>query len=142
MFQRKLKNNVKNKLMRYEKNISTFENFIETAIELDNKLYERVMKQRHTKRQLDRVGNYINNCVFEASRKQRHNKTMFIKLNAMLSKNRKATKKNRLTKKKDTACYACDKKGHYARNCKSKNVIRRQLNMILRKELRAKTKKN
>ena len=47
MFQRDFKNNVKNKLMRYEKRIDTLENFIETAIELNDKLYERVMKRRH-----------------------------------------------------------------------------------------------
>ena len=50
MFQRNLKNNVKNELMRYEKSINTFENFIEAAIELNDKLYERVMKRRHTER--------------------------------------------------------------------------------------------
>ena len=86
MFQRKLKNNVKNELMRYEKIINTFENFIETAIELNDKLYERVMKRRHTERQLDRAEDYVDNCTFETSRKQRHDKTIFMKLNAMLPK--------------------------------------------------------
>ena len=65
MFQRKLKNNVKNELMRYEKRIRTFENFIKTAIKLNDKLYERVIKRRHTERQLGRVKNYVNNCVSE-----------------------------------------------------------------------------
>ena len=143
MFQRKFKNNVKNELMRYEKNISTFENFIETAIELNDKLYERVMKRRHTERQLDRTENYISNRVFETSRKQRHDETMFMKLNAMLSKKSKNNEKKSFDKKKkSTACYACGKEGHYARNCRSKNVVRRQFNMILRKKPKAETEKN
>ena len=50
MFQRNFKNHVKNELMRYEKKINTFENFIETAIELNDKLYERVMKRQHIER--------------------------------------------------------------------------------------------
>ena len=33
--------------MRYEKNINTFENLIEAAIELNDKLYKRIMKQQH-----------------------------------------------------------------------------------------------
>ena len=82
----KIQRQFKNKLMRYEKNISTFENLIETAIKLNDKLYERVMKQRHIKRQLNKVEDYVKNCVFKASRKQRHDETMFMKLNAMLSK--------------------------------------------------------
>ena len=47
-----------------------------------------------------------------------------------------------MTKKKNTACYACGKEDHYARNCKSKNVIQRQFNMILKRKFRAETKKN
>ena len=72
--------------MRYEKKINTFEDFIEAAIKLNDKLYEQIIKQRHTERQFDRVEDYVNNRVFEASRKQRHNETIFMKLNAMLSK--------------------------------------------------------
>ena len=143
MFQRGLKNNVKNELMRYEKKINTFENLIEAAIELNDKLYERAMERRHTERQLGRAENYVNNCVFEASRKQRHDETMFMKLDAVLSRKSKSNEKKSFDKKKKgTACYACDKKGHYARDCRSKNVIRRQFNMILRKEFKTETKKN
>ena len=100
IFQRNLKDNVKNKLMRYEKIINTFENLIKAAIELNDKLYERVMKRRHTERQLDRAENYVNNYVFETSRKQRHDKTIFMKLNAILSKKSKNNEKKSFDKKK------------------------------------------
>ena len=45
MFQRDLKDNIKNELMRYEKIINIFENLIKAAIELNDKLYEQVMKR-------------------------------------------------------------------------------------------------
>ena len=100
MFQRNFKNNVKNKLMRYEKRIRTFENLIEAAIELNDKLYKRIMKRRHTERQLDKTKNYVSNCMFEASRKQRHDETIFMKLNAVLSKKSKNNEKKSFDKKK------------------------------------------
>ena len=86
--------------MRYEKSIDTLENFIETAIELNDKLYERVIKRRHIERQLGKAENYVNNCVFKTSRQQHHDKTMFIKLNAMLSKKSKNNEKKSFDKKK------------------------------------------
>ena len=129
--------------MRYEKRIDTLENLIEAAIGLDDKLYERAIKRRHTGQQLGRAKGYVGNRVFETSRKQRHDETMLMKLNAVLSKKSKSNEKRSFDKKKkNTACYACGKKGHYARNCRSKNVIRRQLNMILRKESKTETKEN
>lgn len=54
----------------------------------------------------------------------------------------KATEKNQQTKKKETMCYAYDKKGHYARNCRSKNIVRRQFNAVLKKKSRTENRKN
>ena len=47
MFRRKLKNNVKNELMRSGTFIENFEKLIEQTIEIDDKLYERTIKKRH-----------------------------------------------------------------------------------------------
>ena len=47
MFRRKLKNNVKNELMRNGTFIENFEKLIEQTIEIDDKLYERTMEKRH-----------------------------------------------------------------------------------------------
>ena len=55
--------------MRYEKSINTLKNLIKVAIELNDKLYERIMKRQHTEQQFDKIENYISNCVFETSRK-------------------------------------------------------------------------
>jgi len=47
MFRRDLKNNLKNEIMRDSKSINDMFDLIEVAIDLDDKLYERVMKKRY-----------------------------------------------------------------------------------------------
>ena len=47
MYRRRLKDNVKNKFMRNEKNYKDFQKLIEITIELDDKLYKRVMKKHY-----------------------------------------------------------------------------------------------
>ena len=47
MFRRELKNNVKDKIMRDERDYESFAKFIEIVIDLNDKLYERVMKKRY-----------------------------------------------------------------------------------------------
>ena len=47
IFRRRLKNNVKNELMRNGAFIENFEKLIEQTIEIDDKLYEQTMKKRH-----------------------------------------------------------------------------------------------
>ena len=47
MFRRELKDNVKNKIMRNERNYKSFAKLIEIVINFDDKLYEQVMKKRY-----------------------------------------------------------------------------------------------
>ena len=47
MFRRKLKNNVKNELIRWNEKFKNFNQLIETAIEFDDKLYKKIMKKRY-----------------------------------------------------------------------------------------------
>ncbi len=47
MFRRDLKNNLKNEIMRDDKNISDIFDLIEIVIDFDDKLYERTMKKRY-----------------------------------------------------------------------------------------------
>ena len=47
MFRRGLKDNVKDEIMRDERNYESLAEFIEIVIDLDDKLYERVMKKRY-----------------------------------------------------------------------------------------------
>ncbi len=47
MFRQDLKNNLKNEIMRDDKNISDIFDLIEVVINLNDKLYKRVMKKRY-----------------------------------------------------------------------------------------------
>ena len=47
IFRRDLKESVKNEIMRNDVNIEFFKDLIEIAIDLDDKLYEKVMKKRY-----------------------------------------------------------------------------------------------
>ena len=47
MFRRELKDNVKDEIMCDERNYKSLAEFIEIVIDLDDKLYERVMKKRY-----------------------------------------------------------------------------------------------
>jgi len=47
MFQRDLKNNLKNEIMRNDKFISDMFDLIEVVIDLDDKLYEKAIKKRY-----------------------------------------------------------------------------------------------
>ena len=47
MFRRELKNNVKDEIMRDERDYESFAELIEIVIDFNNKLYKRVMKKRY-----------------------------------------------------------------------------------------------
>ncbi len=47
MFRRDLKNNLKNKIIYNKRFISNIFDFIEVAIDLDNKLYKKTIKKRY-----------------------------------------------------------------------------------------------
>jgi len=47
MFRRDFKNNLKNEIMRDDRSISDIFDLIEVVIDLDDKLYEKVMKKRY-----------------------------------------------------------------------------------------------
>ena len=102
MFRRGLKNSVKNKLMRDERRVEDLKTLIEMTIDLNDKLYERIIEKRYSKRHFERKNYQIEqrerNVRFETSRNQkRSNDTMFMKLNAVLFRKFKSKKK---TKKK------------------------------------------
>ena len=47
MFRKKLKNNVKDEIMRDERDYESLAKFIEIVIDFNNKLYKRIMKKRY-----------------------------------------------------------------------------------------------
>ena len=72
MFRRELKNNVKNKLMRDERLVENLKTLIEITIDLNNKLYNRAIEKRYSKRHFGRENYQIEqrgrNARFKTSR--------------------------------------------------------------------------
>ena len=91
-------------MMRDKRFIKNLKIMIEIIIDLNDKLYKCAIKQRHTERHFGRAEDYVNNFVFKiktkASRNQRQNKTIFMKLNTILFKKFKNQKKNFTNRKK------------------------------------------
>ena len=99
------------------------------------------MKRKYSKRHSKKIENYINNQIYENkinstrnNRKYDHSKTILMILNSMMFR------KFKQKKIKKNAYYSCDKKNHFAKNYKSKNVVRRQFNVTLKKKFRAQKK--
>ena len=65
IFRRKFKNNVKNELMRNKRKINDLKILMKTAIDLDDRLYEQIMKRKYSKRHSKKIKNYINNQIYK-----------------------------------------------------------------------------
>ena len=148
MYRKKLKKSIKDKFMRYDDEINNLNRLIETNIELDHKLYDKVMKKRNLisherfdiyevfeksyriqKSNYDKRNNNYNRNYYES---------MSMKLNFTKRRKEKNLKKKQNNKTK--ACYTCEKINHFARDCRFKKLMsQRQINVTLKKELEAKT---
>ena len=141
-----MKKQVKNKLMRDERAYETFDEFIEIFIDLDDKLYERVMKKKYDEEPRGRIEIYLSrlsSSYFEESnfdkerRVDEHVEIVSMKLNFTIRLNKeKNLKVKRGNMKKDKTCYSCDKSSHFAKDCCSRGMMfQRQINAMLRREL-------
>ena len=91
MFRRKFKNNVKNEFMRDKRKINDLKILMKTTIDFDDRLYERIIKRKYSKRHSKKIENYINNQIYENkmnltrnNREYDHSKTIFMKLNLIM----------------------------------------------------------
>ena len=146
MYRRELKKQVKNELMRDERAYETLDEFIEIFIDLDDKLYERVMKKKYDEELKGRAGTYsgrLSSSYFEGSSFDRRRHVdepvdiVSMKLNSAIRQNKgKNPRARRGNMKKDKTCYSCDKSSHFAKDCRSRGVmLSRQINATLRKKL-------
>jgi hypothetical protein len=135
MFKRDLKNNVKKELMRYDEELNNLRILIETIIEFDDKLYELIMKKRYSDLR-NKIEFYTKSVSYRSEesrineRRKDDYETISMKLNSTQRRKKINFKKRQKNKK---TFYSCDKSNHFARDCRSKNMMKReQLNATLR----------
>ena len=146
MYRRELKKQVKNELMRDERAYEILDELIEIFIDLDDRLYERIMEKRYDEKFKKKVeiysrrltSSYSKRSNFERRRHvDEHVDIVSMKLDFTIRSNKgeEPQGKEKGMKKKKT-CYSCDKSSHFAKDCRSREMMpQRQINATLRKIL-------
>lgn len=152
MYKQGLKMVVREELMRTGATTATLKDLMDEAIRLDNNLYELQIEsrsyrtpnpnlgKRQNRRNNGNQGNFRRYQPNQGRQRNNHNPRgqgyyapgglEAMHLDNLMPGKPLLTKQREPTPKKEITCYACQKKGHMARDCRSKNKVTRQLNMI------------
>ena len=127
MFRRELKDNVKDEIMRDERNYESLAKFIKIVINLDDKLYEQVMKRRydHLKNKAEFIYEptvkYVKLKHQSYIRNSEYIKFASMKFDMTQQHKEKNLKSKRRNKKK--LYYECEKTDYFVRNYRNENVM-------------------
>jgi hypothetical protein len=153
MYKQGLKPAVRAELMRTGVSITNIQSLYKEAIRLDNQIYELALEERSYGTRPPRANNepkYLgrkpqpNHGRQRQTYAPRRNQGYYAPGgvvameidNLVQGKHIPTTqdKRRNSTPKKEITCYACNKKGHMARDCRLKNKVTRQLNMLTNDE--------
>ncbi len=140
MFRQDLKNNLKNKIIYNRRTLNNIFDFIEVAIDLDNKLYKKVIKKRYNQFR-EKAEIFFKLTIKYQQKKfcsnQKYSNSdyyrfVFIKLNFTQQYKKKNSREKQNNKFQKTY-YLYSKPNYFARDCRLQNLINcRQINTILK----------
>ena len=109
------------------------------AISIDDNWYEKTLEDRFERSMRDRTNTHHDELIrrrgdYYRKKRNHDDETVFMKINSIEHRKEKNSRDEQEKRfKDDKKCYNCDKKDHFARDCRSKNKEnRRQINVLIK----------